>query len=66
MVLILIKFPQLVLVKNNTQQPAVTTTPLLRQQDDGTGTADAIRLMLQIAEEQRTTPTPAFPQGATQ
>ena len=30
MVLILIKFPQLVLVKNNTQQPAVTTTPLLR------------------------------------
>ncbi len=66
MVLILIKFPQLVLVKSTAPQPAVTTPPLLLQQDDDTGTADAIRLMLQIAEEQRATPTPAFPQGATQ
>ncbi len=66
MVLILIKFPQLVLVKSTAPQPAVTTPPLLLQQDDDTGTADAIRLMLQIAEEQRATPTPAFPQGTTQ
>lgn len=62
MVLILIQFPQLVWVKK-TSDLLVDTAPAQLQQDDGTGNADAIRLMLQIAEEQRVTATPSLPQG---
>lgn len=62
MVLILIQFPQLVWVKK-TSDLLVDTAPAQLQHDDGTGNADAIRLMLQIAEEQRVTATPSLPQG---
>lgn len=61
MVMLLIKFPQLVLVKTNTQQPLAPHMTALTLQDDGTGTADAIRLMLQIAEEQRSSAAPSVP-----
>lgn len=65
MVLLLIKFPQLVLTSSTTPLPVGAQMPPLLQQDDGTGTADAIRLMLQIAEEQRST-EPSLPQGMSQ
>lgn len=64
MVLLLIKFPQLVLTSSTTPLPAAAQMPSLLQQDDGTGTTDAIRLMLQIAEEQRST-EPSLPQGVS-
>ena len=63
MVLILVKFPQLVWIKTVDPTPTPANASTVLTQDDGTGNADAIRLMLQIAEEQRSSTLPALPQG---